>query len=105
MPEPLPNNPYARPINATRSEGQMLQGEFYGERASDKKLAGHRDRKVSSANRFVGNAIAVPANMDALPEKPKRTRGPKADKVIIDEQPPEPNGQPLAAITEDDLFG
>lgn len=85
----------------------MLQGEFYGERATDKQLAGHKERKVSPANRYFGSAVTAPVDMDAPPEKPKskRVRGPKPDMVILDEQSPEPNGQPLAAITEDDLFG
>lgn len=120
MPDtPLPNNPYARPIHATRPEGQMLQGEYYGERAKDKSLAGHHGRQVSSASRFVGRAIAVPVDMDA-PPAPKTTRKRKAATPSPDasspsnEQPAvltvppdeqlEPNGQPLA-ITEDDLFG
>ena len=81
-----PNNPYDRPINATRSEGQMLQSEFYGERAGDKKLAGVRDQQVSPASRFVGRAVAVPVDMDAvMAKKPK-----PAPSVVIESEPLEP---------------
>jgi len=83
----------------------MLVGEYYGERAQDKQLAGLHGRKVSPANRYTGRAVTVQVDLDAPSEKPKRMRGPKPDKVIVDEVPPEPNGQPLDAITEDDLFG
>lgn len=94
----LPNNPYARPINATRPEGQMLVGEFYGKRADDKQLAGLHGRDVSPASRYSGRSVVTPVDMDAESQpKPKRPRGPKADKVVIDE--------PQPAITEDDLFG
>jgi hypothetical protein len=70
----------------------MLIGEFYGTRATDKKLnhaAG--DRNVSPAARFssAGNSYVSP---DAQKAKP---RGPKAHKVIVDEP----------AVTAEDLFG
>ena len=98
----LPNNPYARPINATRPEGQMLQNEYYGKRSTDKQLAGIHGRQVSPANRYYGRSAVTPVDMDAPANgqplaKPKRPRGLKADKVVVDE--------PVAAITEDDLFG
>lgn len=105
-----PNNPYARPIHATRPEGQMLQGEYYGEHATDKTLAGHHGRKVSPANRFVGNATAVPVDMDAVvvPTKSKERKvrerqaaaptSPKTDATS-------PSDEQVPSITEDDLFG
>ena len=125
----LPNNPYARPINATHPEGQMLQGEYYGERSSDKSLAGHGGRQVSSASRFVSKAIAVPVDMDApdgmsAPSEPKRKAGrPPGSKnrvkatiddiVPLDEleEPTTPSpdvtspSDEQATVTEDDLFG
>ena len=107
--ESLPNNPYARPINATRSEGQMLQSEYYGERAQDKQLAGHGGRKVSPANRFVGNAVTVPVDMDA--PKPKTTRRKRSTTPSPEPTTPTTDATSLsddntgAPITEDDLFG
>lgn len=107
--EPLPNNPYARPINATRPEGQMLQGEYYGERAHDKQLAGHGGRKVSPANRYAGRAIAVPVDMDALPTRRSAVRkrkvttpSPEPTTPTADATSPSDEQSP---ITEDDLFG
>jgi hypothetical protein len=94
-----PNNPYARPINATRPDA-VLQSEHYGQRATDKRRSHEtKGREVSPAGRFQSGVTAVPAWPDAepAPTKPKTKRGPKADKVIVDEQP--------APITEDDLFG
>lgn len=96
----LPNNPYARPVNATRPEGQMLVGEFYGTRATDKQLAGTHGRQVSPANRFSGSAIAVPDGMELPPtSKPKRTRKRTDNTATLVEPQVEPT------ITEDDLFG
>lgn len=111
MPENvLPNNPYARPINATRPEGQMQVGEFYGKRATDKTLAGHNGRKVSPANRYTGVATAVPVDMDAPePPKPKRGRPPKAtpnpEPTSLNTDATSPTDEQVSAITEDDLFG
>jgi len=87
-----PNNPYRRPIDATK-ESAMTIGEYYGTRSTDKAInhaAGNRN--VSSASRYqaVGNAYHAPAK-----SKPK-ARGPKADKVIVDEP---------SAVTAEDLFG
>lgn len=93
---PKRNDPYSRPINATRPEGQMLQGEYYGEPASDKALHG------ATGGRAVHQVRPMPSVVPAWPEvepaqKARKPRGPKADKVVVDEPP--------AAITEDDLFG
>lgn len=92
---PNRNDPYSRPINATRPEGQMLQGEFYGDKASDKRL--HN----ATGGREVHQVRPMPSVVPTWPEdqpasKARKPRGPKADKVITDEQP---------SITEDDLFG
>lgn len=104
MPDSKPNNPYARPVNATRSEGQMLVGEFYGTRANDKQLAGLRGRQVAPASRFAGRAVAVPVDMDA--PKPKPTRKRKATTLNTDATSPSDDNTGVApAITEDDLFG
>lgn len=99
MPEPLPNNPYARPINATRPDAKLV-GEYYGSQSTDKRRSHETgNREVAPANRFQSGVTAVPAWPDEAPAlaKPKTKRGPKADKVIVDESP--------APITEDDLFG
>lgn len=110
-----PNNPYARPINATKPEGQMLQSEYYGERAGDKKLAGLREQQVSPASRYVGRAIATPVDMEALaaerPTGPRRGRPPGSknkprERATIDDIAPlDEIEAEEAAITEDDLFG
>jgi hypothetical protein len=109
MPEQLlPNNPYARPVNATRAEGQMLQGEYYGQKAGDKALSHETGgRQVSPANRYAGVAAATPVDMDSPePPKPKRGRppGPKREKATIDSIAPLDEIDP-PAVTEDDLFG
>lgn len=106
MPEPKPNNPYERPIHATRPEGQMLVGEFYGARATDKTLAGHGGRQVAPASRYVGQAIAVPVDMDA--PKPQPTRKRKAATPSPDATSPSDEQSlttVVSPITEDDLFG
>jgi hypothetical protein len=114
---PKTNDPYSRPINATRPEGQMLQGEFYGEHATDKRLHNATGGRVVHQVRPMQSV--VPAWPEAETESaPKTTRKrkpttpspepttPTTDVTSLsDEQSPEPNGQPLDAITEDDLFG
>lgn len=106
-----PNNPYARPVNATRPEGQMLVGEFYGKRAGDKQLAGSHGRDVSPANRFSGREPVVPVDMDADSEEPRPRRGrPPGSKnrtkaTIDDIAPLDDVISEETAITEDDLFG
>lgn len=109
MPDVLPNNPYARPINATKPEGQMLQSEYYGKRSGDKTLSHEtRGRQVSPANRFASKVIAVPVDMDALTgTAPKRKRkaatpNPEPTTPSLDVTSPS-DEQPV--ITEDDLFG
>ena len=87
----------------------MLQGEFYGTRASDKQLAGHGGRKVSPASRYVGRAVAVPVDMDAPKSKTtrrKRTTTPSPEPTTPTTDATSPsNDNTGAAITEDDLFG
>lgn len=100
---PKPNDPYSRPINATKPEGQMLQGEFYGEKATDKQL--HRaigGRPVHQVRPMVSVVPNWPEQPKPKPVREKKARGPKPDKVIVDEVPAEPQPEP---ITEDDLFG
>ena len=87
----------------------MLQGEFYGERAHDKQLAGHGGRKVSPANRFVSSAVTVPVDMDAPKSKTTRkkrstTPSPEPTTPTTDATSPSDDNTG-AAITEDDLFG
>lgn len=81
-----PNNPYDRPINATKDTATTI-GELYGTRATDKKLnhaAG--DRNVSPAAKYqaVGNAYESPKAT-----KPKSKAKPKEE----------------TAVTAEDLFG
>lgn len=81
-----PNNPYDRPINATK-EGAMTVGEFYGTRATDKVLnhaGGKRDTSPASRYQAVGNAYEPPKVT-----KPKSKAKPKEE----------------TAVTAEDLFG
>ena len=119
MPEIVrPNNPYARPINATRPEGQMLVGEFYGERARDKRLSHETGgRSVAPANRYSGAGIVEPVDMDAPPKRGRgrppgsktRPRDPLTGAVIDVEPIPDPDvidvPLDLLDVPEDDLFG
>jgi hypothetical protein len=88
-----PNNPYSRPINATKGEA-MTVGEYYGQRATDKTLnhaAGGRDVSPASRYQAVGHA-PVAVIQPALKPKAKRT----ITNVI---------SEPEAAVTAEDLFG
>jgi hypothetical protein len=87
-----PNNPYARPINATK-EGAMTVGEFYGTRATDQVLThagGKRDTSPASRYQAVGNAD--PTVKPSPPPKAKRPYHVR-DK------------EPETAVTAEDLFG
>ena len=102
---PKVNDPYSRPINATRPEGQMLQGEYYGEKAHDKQLHGatsgrevHQVRPMQSV---------VPAWPEPEPPKPTRKRktatpNPEPTTPTLDASSP---SDEQSTITEDDLFG
>jgi hypothetical protein len=84
-----PNNPYARPINATK-EGAMTVGEFYGTRATDKVLnhaGGKRDTSPASRYQAVGNSYVAPT-----PAKVKKAK-------------PAPAPVAETAVTAEDLFG
>ena len=127
---PNRNEPYSRPINATRLEGQMLQGEFYGDKASDKVL--HQATGGRAVHQVRPMSSVVPAWPDqqptqSAPPQPKRGRPPGSKnrvKATIDDiapldeiDPPStlPNSDATSpsddatrvtdAITEDDLFG
>lgn len=96
---PKPNNPYRRPINATK-ESAMPVGEFYGKHATDKAInhaAGGRNVAPASRYQAVGNAWEPPTtpNTDATsPNQPKPKRGKS--------QAPAPTTE--AAVTAEDLF-
>ena len=87
---PKPNNPYRRPIDATK-ESAMLQMEHGPvRRATDRALnhaAGPRDVSPASRYQVAGNAYGA-------------TPAPKAKKV-------KPAPAPVAetAVTAEDLFG
>jgi len=107
MPESRPNNPYARPINATRPDA-VLVGEYYGQRDTSKArnhAAGGRES--APANRFQSGVTAVPAWPDEAQPKPKAKRTPK---TTPSPEPTSPNSDATSpsddkSITEDDLFG
>jgi hypothetical protein len=87
---PKPNNPYRRPIDATK-ESAMTVGEYYGTRATDKAInhaAGGRNVGPASRYQAVGNAdpTAKPA-----PE-------PKSKRAYV-------RKEAAPAVTAEDLFG
>ena len=108
MPEPHPNNPYARPINATRPDAKLV-GEYYGQSDKSKRRSHETgNREVAPANRFQSSVTAVPAWPDEQPQpKPKAKRAPK---TTHSPEPTTPNSDATSpsddkSITEDDLFG
>jgi hypothetical protein len=87
---PKPNNPYGRPVNATKESAKTI-GEYYGTRATDKThINASGGRNVAPASRYqaVGNAYESPTG-----EKSK----PKAK--------PKSKPEPETAVTAEDLFG
>jgi hypothetical protein len=107
MPEPLPNNPYARPINATRPDAKLV-GEYYGQSDTSKRRSHETgNREVAPANRFQSSVTAVPAWPDEAPAKPKRGRPPKTtpspEPTTLNSDATSPSDD--KSITEDDLFG
>lgn len=92
---PKPNNPYARPINATK-DSAMTIGEYYGTRATDKAInhaAGGRNVSPASRYQAVGLSNSPTASKPAATPKPRK---PKAESHSTS------NG---AAVTAEDLFG
>lgn len=88
---PKPNNPYRRPIDATK-ESAMTIGDYYGTRATDKAInhaAGGRN--VAPASRFqaIGNAYEAPKAAKPKKAKPYHERDKEAE----------------TAVTAEDLFG
>jgi hypothetical protein len=86
---PKPNNPYSRPVSATKESAKTI-GEYYGTRATDKThINASGGRSVSSASRFqaVGNAYEPPAPTGAT-RKAGRSK---------------PVSEPV--VTAEDLFG
>lgn len=107
---PKTNDPYSRPINATKPEGQMLQGEFYGDKATDKAL--HRGTQGRPVHQLRPMVSVVPAWPDETPaEAVKPTRKRKSSSPNTDATSPSDSEIPLPAeplapsVTEDDLFG
>lgn len=104
-----PNNPYERPINATRSDA-VLQSEFYGSRATDKRRSHETGgREVAPANRYQSNVTAVPQWPDEATPKLKAKRTPRATPSPEPTSPnsdvTSPSDADAGVITEDDLFG
>lgn len=91
---PKPNNPYRRPIDATK-ESAMLQMEHGPvRRATDKALnhaAGPRDVSPASRYQVVGNAYESPKAVSKPKPKAKPYHG--RDK------------ESESAVTAEDLFG
>jgi len=109
MPEPRPNNPYARPINATRPDA-VLVSEHYGSRSTDKRRSHETSgRDVSPANRFQSGVTAVPQWPDEAKPKPKAKRAPKTtpspEPTSLNTDSTSPTDADSGVITEDDLFG
>lgn len=100
------NDPYSRPINATKPE-HVRAMDYYGTPVEDRKPVG------LAGNPNAARVRALPSVVPMWPDKPKpkpkakAKRGPKPDKVIIDEPTTlNPDAtSPSEAITEDDLFG
>ena len=113
-----PNNPYARPINATRPDA-VLQSEHYGQRSTDKRRSHETaGREVAPASRYRSGVTAVPAwpEDQLAPFKAKRKRTPKAtpspeatspnsDATSPSDEHTHVPTESVGAITEDDLFG
>ncbi|HVQ53289.1 MAG TPA: hypothetical protein VMS92_24895 [Mycobacterium sp.] len=75
---PKPNNPYRRPIDATKESAQTI-GEYYGTRSTDKAInhaAGGRN--IAPASRYQAIGLSNAPTATALP-KPKPKRQPKTD--------------------------
>jgi len=108
---PNRNDPYSRPINATRPEGQMLQGEFYGEKATSKVLHGATGGRAVHQVRPMASVVPTWPGETAPPEPPKPKRGrPPGSKnrtkaTIDDIAPLDEIEAEESAVTEDDLFG
>src|SRR5262245_20234281 len=76
MPEPKPNDPYSRPINATRATAVPLLG-YWGQKDTSKArnaAAGPVD--ASQVRALPSVVLGYPCDVE--PEKPKTTRKPKA---------------------------
>jgi hypothetical protein len=107
---PKPNNPYQRPINATK-ESAMPVAEFYGTkrgaRATDKAInhaAGNRNVSPASRYQAVGhsNAPTTPTPDVTSPSKAKSKRGKVAPAAPTTAPSTSDVGK---AVTAEDLFG
>ena len=93
---PKPNNPYARPVHATK-ESAMIASEFYGTRrgarATDKTInhaAGGRNVAPASRYQAVGNAYVAPTTSSAAKSDKTKSHSVRNEK---------------APVTAEDLFG
>ena len=107
---PKTNDPYSRPINATRPEGQMLQGEFYGDKATDKAL--HSATGGRAVHQVRPMQSVVPDWPEDRPTPPttrkKKVTTPTPDVTLPNgdaSSPSDDAARVTDAITEDDLFG
>src|SRR5262245_54850219 len=112
---PKINDPYSRPIHATR-EGAMLQGEFYGQRATDKRLS-HAAGPVAASQVRALPSVVPGYRCDEV--KPKRTRkrtdnAATSETAVVTSEDTTPNpdatspSEPVSdqkQLTEDELFG
>lgn len=93
---PKANNPYGRPVNATKESAKTI-GEYYGTRATDKTpVNASGGRNVAPASRYqaVGNAYTTPSRDTTSPTDIK----PQAKKIKSVSTVDTP-------ITAEDLFG
>lgn len=110
---PETNDPYSRPINATRPDAQLV-GEFYGRPATD-KARNHAAGRVAAAGVRALPSV-VPVDMDARPpvklekkvkkpRKPAEPPAPTADDAYVEYTHVETPIEAEPPITEEDLFG
>jgi len=113
MPEPKRNDPYSRPINATRPDA-VLQGEHYGTLDTSKArnhAAGAND--ATPAGRYQSGVSVVPTWPKPIPKddpgpegKPVVTPPPRAshsdDPTTLNTDATSPSDD--KSIMEDDLF-
>ena len=93
---PKANNPYSRPVNATKESAKTI-GEYYGtltKSVAVNHAAGGRQASPAARYQVAGNAYKRPTVEQPKP-KPKAKAKPAITNVISTD----------AAVTAEDLFG
>jgi hypothetical protein len=105
---PKPNNPYRRPIDATK-ESAMPVGAFYGTPATDKAInhaAGGRNIAPASRYQAMGHSniptTTTPSPDTTSPTPTKSKRGKKPEILPIRDHDPVIEDQ--STVTAEDLF-